>query len=88
MSQLDSAWLRMDRDANLMTIVGVWQLATGINIAAVRERIASSLLYPERQRIVDGLVPEFAKLSTVKLCCPGVNKSRYFGDVYVFLEVF
>ena len=70
MSQVDSAWLRMDRDASLMTSVGVWQLATGINIAAVRERIASSLLYPERQRIVDGLVPEFAKLSTVTLLLP------------------
>ena len=70
MSQLDSAWLRMDRDANLMTIVGVWQLATGINIAAVRERIASSLLCPERQRIIDGLAPECAKLSTVTLMLP------------------
>ena len=70
MSQVDSVWLRMDRDANLMTIVGVWQLATGINIAAVRERIASSLLCPERHCIVDGLVPEFAKLSPVTLLLP------------------
>ena len=45
----------MDCDANLMTIVGVWQLATGINLAAVRERIASSLLLYDRfrQRVIE-----------------------------------
>ena len=60
----------MDCDSNLMTIVGVWRLVTRINIATVRERIASSLLCPEPQRINDDLVPEFAKLSTAPLLLP------------------
>ena len=29
MTKVDTAWLRMDCDANLMMIVGVWQLAPG-----------------------------------------------------------
>ena len=28
MSRVDTAWLRMDNDVNLMMIVGVWLLAT------------------------------------------------------------
>ena len=27
MSRVDTAWLRMDNDVNLMMIVGVWMLA-------------------------------------------------------------
>jgi diacylglycerol O-acyltransferase len=34
MSKVDTAWLRMDNDANLMMIVGVWQLAPGVKHAA------------------------------------------------------
>ena len=44
MSKVDTAWLRMDCDANLMMIVGVWQLAPGIKHAAVCERIENTLL--------------------------------------------
>ena len=29
MSRVDTAWLRMDNDVNLMMIVGVWLLASG-----------------------------------------------------------
>ena len=36
MTKVDTAWLRMDCDANLTMIVGVWQLAPGIKYAAVR----------------------------------------------------
>jgi diacylglycerol O-acyltransferase len=30
MSKVDTAFLRMDNDANLMQITGVWQLAPGV----------------------------------------------------------
>ena len=55
MSKVDTAWLRMDCDANLMMIVGVWQLAPGIKHAAVCERIEGSLLKYNRfkQRVME-----------------------------------
>ena len=55
MSKVDTAWLRMDCDANLMMIVGVWQLTPGIKHAAVCERIENSLLKYNRfkQRVVE-----------------------------------
>jgi diacylglycerol O-acyltransferase len=55
MSKVDTAWLRMDCDANLMMIVGVWQLAPGIKMEAVRERIENSLLKYTRfkQRVIE-----------------------------------
>ena len=55
MSKVDTAWLRMDCDANLMMIVGVWQLAPGVKHAAVCERIEASLLRYDRfkQRVME-----------------------------------
>lgn len=55
MSKVDTAWLRMDNDANLMMIVGVWQLAPGVKYAAVCERIENSLLKYDRfrQRVME-----------------------------------
>ena len=55
MSKVDTAWLRMDCDANLMMIVGVWQLAPSIKHAAVCERIENSLLKYNRfkQRVME-----------------------------------
>lgn len=50
MSRVDTAWLRMDNDVNLMMIVGVWLLTPAITIAALRERIESRLLKYERFR--------------------------------------
>jgi diacylglycerol O-acyltransferase / wax synthase len=44
MSRVDTAWLRMDNDVNLMMIVGVWLLQPGITADALRERIRSRLL--------------------------------------------
>lgn len=47
MSKVDTAWLRMDSDANLMMIVGVMVIKPGIPYAILRERLASRLLqYP------------------------------------------
>ncbi len=53
MSKVDTAWLRMDTEANLMMIVGVWSIRPGITLTALRERVAERLLqYPRfRQRV-------------------------------------
>ena len=59
MSKVDTAWLRMDTEANLMLIVGVWSIRPGIALAALRERVAERLLqYPRfRQKVVqDGML--------------------------------
>ena len=55
MTKVDTAWLRMDNDANLMMIVVVWQLAPGVKHAAVCERIENSLLKYDRfkQRVME-----------------------------------
>ena len=47
MSRVDTAWLRMDNDVNLMMIVGVWLLQPAVSLAALRRRIRERLLqYP------------------------------------------
>jgi WS/DGAT/MGAT family acyltransferase len=52
MSRVDTAWLRMDNDVNLMMIVGVWMLTPAITIEALRERIADKLLqYPRFRQL-------------------------------------
>ena len=50
MSRVDTAWLRMDNDVNLMMIVGVWLLQPGVSYAALVERVESKLLKYERFR--------------------------------------
>ncbi len=50
MSRVDTAWLRMDNDVNLMMIVGVWMVTPALALEAVRERIADKLLKYERFR--------------------------------------
>lgn len=50
MSRVDTAWLRMDNDVNLMMIVGVWLLHPGIPHAALCERVQDKLLKYERFR--------------------------------------
>jgi diacylglycerol O-acyltransferase len=50
MSRVDTAWLRMDNDVNLMMIVGVWLLCPSITLAALRERVVAKLLPYERFR--------------------------------------
>ena len=55
MTKVDTAWLRMDCDANLMMIMGVWQLAPGVKHAAVCQRVEDSLLKYNRfkQRVME-----------------------------------
>jgi WS/DGAT/MGAT family acyltransferase len=50
MSRVDTAWLRMDNDVNLMMIVGVWLLTPGISHAALCERVEDKLLKYARFR--------------------------------------
>ena len=50
MSRVDTAWLRMDNDVNLMMIVGVWLLTPAITLDALRERIGDKLLKYDRFR--------------------------------------
>ncbi len=57
MSRVDTAWLRMDNDVNLMMIVGVWLLTPAIPLPALKERIETKLLQYDRFRqkaVVDG----------------------------------
>ncbi|HSQ72233.1 MAG TPA: wax ester/triacylglycerol synthase family O-acyltransferase [Rubrivivax sp.] len=56
MSRVDTAWLRMDSDVNLMMIVGVWLLRPAIDYDALCSRIQVRLLCYERfrQKVVQG----------------------------------
>lgn len=55
MSRVDTAWLRMDTDANLMMIVGVWVIEPGIAYDDLCRRIEERLLkYARfRQKVVE-----------------------------------
>ena len=55
MSRVDTAWLRMDNDVNLMTIVGVWLIQPHIGYEALCERVSDKLLkYGRfRQKVVE-----------------------------------
>jgi diacylglycerol O-acyltransferase / wax synthase len=58
MSRVDTAWLRMDNDVNLMMIVGVWLLTPAITVLALRERLADKLLQYDRfkqKAVVDAM---------------------------------
>lgn len=50
MSRVDTAWLRMDNDVNLMMIVGVWLLTPAVPLAALKARVQAKLLQYERFR--------------------------------------
>jgi diacylglycerol O-acyltransferase len=48
MSRVDTAWLRMDSDVNLMMIVGVWLLQPAVTLEALRACIGERLLRFDR----------------------------------------
>jgi diacylglycerol O-acyltransferase len=50
MSRVDTAWLRMDNDVNLMMIVGVWLLQPKVAYETLCRRVADKLLKYERFR--------------------------------------
>nr|WP_310387907.1 wax ester/triacylglycerol synthase family O-acyltransferase [Roseateles sp.] len=55
MSKVDTAWLRMDTESNLMMIVGVWYIRPAITLEALKERVQARLLQYTRfhQRVVE-----------------------------------
>jgi diacylglycerol O-acyltransferase len=55
MSRVDTAWLRMDTEANLMMIVGVWLIEPQLAMADLRERVETGLLkyHRFRQKVVE-----------------------------------
>ncbi len=55
MTKVDTAWLRMDSDTNLMMIIGVWVLKPGITREALAERLNERLLKYRRftQKVVE-----------------------------------
>ncbi len=55
MSRVDTAWLRMDNDANLMMIVGVWLVEPELRLDEVRQRVEERLLKYDRfrQKVVE-----------------------------------
>ena len=55
MSRVDTAWLRMDTEANLMMIVGVWLVEPQLSMADLRERVETALLKYGRfkQKVVE-----------------------------------
>ena len=55
MSRVDTAWLRMDTEANLMMIVGVWLVEPQLSLADLRERVSTELLkyHRFRQKVVE-----------------------------------
>ena len=64
MSRVDTAWLRMDNDVNLMMINGVWLLRPAVTLQAVRQRIADKLLKYERfgqKAVVDAMGAHWLK---------------------------
>src|SRR5881628_3212959 len=58
MSRVDTAWLRMDNDVNLMMIVGVWLLEPALDYARLCERVRERLLrYPRfKQKVVQDAI--------------------------------
>src|SRR5678816_2571880 len=52
MSRVDTAWLRMDNDVNLMMIVGVWLLTPAIDYETLCRRVEERLLRYDRFRYV------------------------------------
>jgi diacylglycerol O-acyltransferase len=55
MTKVDTAWLRMDSESNLMMIVGVWTLKPGIKYEDLCQRVQERLLKYNRfrQRVVE-----------------------------------
>jgi diacylglycerol O-acyltransferase / wax synthase len=55
MSRVDTAWLRMDNDVNLMMIVGVWRIRPRIRHEDLCERVQGKLLKYRRfhQKVVE-----------------------------------
>ena len=58
MSRVDTAWLRMDNDVNLMMIVGVWLLTPALDYEKLCARVSDKLLRYDRfkQKVVQDAI--------------------------------
>jgi diacylglycerol O-acyltransferase / wax synthase len=58
MSRVDTAWLRMDNDVNLMMIVGVWLLEPALDYEQLCQRVSDKLLRYDRfkQKVVQDAI--------------------------------
>lgn len=58
MSRVDTAWLRMDNEVNLMMIVGVWLLQPALDYEQLCQRVAAKLLRYDRfkQKVVQDAI--------------------------------
>jgi diacylglycerol O-acyltransferase len=58
MSRVDTAWLRMDNDVNLMMIVGVWLLEPALDYDKLCQRVSDKLLRYDRfkQKVVQDAI--------------------------------
>jgi diacylglycerol O-acyltransferase / wax synthase len=58
MSRVDTAWLRMDTEVNLMMIVGVWLLKPAVRYQDLCDRVSERLLKYDRfrQKVVQGVL--------------------------------
>jgi diacylglycerol O-acyltransferase / wax synthase len=58
MSRVDTAWLRMDNDVNLMMIVGVWLLEPALDYEELCDRVSEKLLRYDRfkQKVVQDAI--------------------------------
>ena len=74
MSKVDTAWLRMDCDSNLMMIVGVWVLKPGISYKALCDRIEERLL--KDPRFTQRVVQDAGGATWVLRCAVGSTTSR------------
>ena len=83
MSRVDTSWLRMDNDVNLMMIVGVWLLTPAITLAAFRERIETRFLQFERFRhkaVIDALGASWVEDEAFDLHLHVVAEPLYLDD--------
>ena len=69
MSTVDTAWLRMDSDANLMMIVGVAMLHPNVSVTALKKALAARLLVHSRfrSRVVSDLAGAWWQAQEVDL---------------------
>ena len=79
MSRVDTAWLRMDNDVNLMMIVGVWRIQPGIAYEALCERVQDKLL-PKVMPQIPGLQAMGWTRPASMRTCPACARRRQSRD--------
>ncbi len=85
MSTVDTAWLRMDSDSNLMMIVGVAMLSKSVSVVALKKALqARFLIYSRfRSRVVSDLTGAWWQEQQVDLDDHVVHSSLPVGKAHV-----